>query len=260
MSRGMIFETHAHYDDSAFDDDRDALLGSFAENGIYRVINVSSSAESLEKTLELAEKYPFIYAAFGIHPDEADNMDEGLFSRVSSLCDLEKAVAVGEVGLDYYWHSDNKPRQRDWFERFIALAKEKGLPLIIHSRDAAEDTLNIVKSSRAGDTGAVMHCYSYSKEMAKLFLDMGLYFGIGGVATFKNARKLVETLEYLPMSSILLETDCPYLAPAPYRGKRNCSLYIPYVAEKIAQIKNITADEVIRITNENARRLFTKVK
>ena len=260
MNTEMIFETHAHYDDSAFDDDRDALLSSFPKSGICCVINASSSVDSIEKTMELAKKYPFIYAATGVHPDDVGNMNEDVFKRISALCDDEKTAAVGEVGLDYYWHDDNKEEQRTWFESFIGLAGDKGLPLIIHSRDAAEDTLNIVKGSHAGDIGAVMHCYSYSREMAKLFLDMGLYFGIGGVATFKNARKLVETLEYIPMSSILLETDCPYLAPVPYRGKRNCSLYIPYVAERIAQIKNISADEVIRITNENARRLFTKVK
>ena len=260
MSEELIFETHAHYDDEAFDGDRDELLSLFQDNGIYRVINISSSAESLEKTLELTEKYPFIYGAFGIHPDDADKMNEDIFSRVSQLCDLPKAAAVGEVGLDYYWHNENKPEQKKWFERFIALAQDKNLPIVIHSRDAAEDTVGIIKNTEAGKTGAVMHCYSYSKEIAKQLLDMGLYFGIGGVATFKNARKLIEVLEYIPMDSVLLETDCPYLAPVPYRGKRNCSLYIPYIAQRIAQIKNIDADEVIRITNENARRLFTKVK
>ena len=258
MNTEMIFETHAHYDDEAFDADRDELLSSFPENGIGRVINASSSAESIKKTLELTEKYPFIYGAVGIHPDDCGSLNEEIFEDIAMLCELPKTAAVGEVGLDYYWHSDNKKEQKDWFARFIDLAYEKGLPLIIHSRDAAEDTLDIVKSSRAADTGAVMHCYSYSREMAKLFLDLGLYFGIGGVATFKNARKLVETLEYIPMSSILLETDCPYLAPVPYRGKRNCSLYIPYVAERIAQIKGITKQEVISTAAENAFRLFKK--
>ena len=258
MNTEMIFETHAHYDDEAFDADRDELLSSFPENGIGRVINASSSVESLKNTMAIAEKYPFIYAAVGIHPDDAGCMNEEIFADISKLCSHKKTVAVGEVGLDYYWHSDNKPEQKKWFERFIDLAQEKELPLIIHSRDAAEDTVDIIKAKDAGRTGAVMHCYSYSKETAKQLLNMGLYFGIGGVATFKNARRLIETLEYLPMSAILLETDCPYLAPVPYRGKRNCSLYIPYVAKRIAEIKRITEQEVIRITYENACRIFKK--
>lgn len=254
----MIFETHAHYDDKAFDEDRDELLSSFPEKGICRVIDVASTIESHENISELTEKYPFVYGTVGVHPDSIRNLDEETFERLAKLCRLPKIVAVGEVGLDYYWNSDNKPDQIRWFERFIALARSEKLPLIIHSRDAAADTLDVVKRNHVGEIGTVMHCYSYSKEIAKELLDMGLYFGIGGVATFKNARKLIETLEYIPMSSILLETDCPYLAPVPYRGKRNCSLYIPYVAEKIAEIKNISSEEVIRITNENACRLFTK--
>ncbi len=255
----MIFDTHAHYDDEAFDEDRDELLSSFPDNRIGWVIDAASTVKSHEDILKLTEKYPFIYGTVGVHPDEVGSLDDEVFARLEKLCDLPKTVAVGEVGLDYHWNIEEKSKQIYWFERFIDLAKRKELPLIIHSREAASDTLEVLKSSDAGKIGAVMHCYSYSKEIAKVLLNEGFYFGIGGVATFKNARKLIETIEYLPMSSILLETDCPYLAPVPYRGKRNCSLYIPYVVEKISQLKNISEEEVIRITAQNALRLFGKV-
>ena len=256
----MIIETHAHYDDNAYDDDRDALLRSFNENGICRVINVSAEVKSLDDTISLCEKYPFVYGAVGIHPDEIKDVDEAVFKKISEFCEHEKVVAVGEVGLDYHWNKDNKPQQIEMFGRFADLAREKKLPIIIHSREAAEDTFNVIKDKKIGDIGAVMHCYSYSLEMAKQLLDMGFYFGIGGVATFKNGRKLAEAIEYLPLTSLLLETDCPYLAPEPHRGERNSSLYIPFIAEKIAEIKGISAEDVIRQTNENARRLFTKLK
>ena len=256
----MIFDTHAHYDDAAFDEDRETLLASFPGNGIGAVIDAASTVSSIREVLVLAEKWPFVYGAVGVHPDEIRDLDETVFAEISALCDHGKVAAVGEIGLDYHWNSGNKPEQRDWFARFIDLGRRRQLPLIIHSRDAAADTLDVVRSNRAGDVGAVMHCYSYSRELAKEYLDMGLYFGIGGVATFKNARKLVETMEYLPMDAILLETDCPYLAPVPFRGKRNCSLYLPYVVKRISEIKNLPEEEVIRVTNANARRLFTKTR
>ncbi len=255
----MIFETHAHYDDAAFDADREALIASLPANGICCVVDVASTVESHEKILALTEQYSFVFGTAGVHPDEIGDLDVSVFARLSALCDLPQTVAVGEVGLDYHWNSENKPVQREWFARFIRLAQEKDLPVIIHSRDAAADTLEVVKEQEAGRTGAVMHCYSYSRELAGEYLDMGLCFGIGGVSTFKNARKLVETLEYVPLSGIVLETDCPYLAPVPYRGKRNCSLYLPYVVRRIAEIKKVSEEEVIRATNENARRLFPKV-
>ena len=257
--KNMIFDTHAHYDDAAFDEDRDELLSSFVENNIGCVIDVASDAASIEKVTKIAHEYPFVYEAVGIHPDEIYGITEDLLKRITVLCKDEKTVAVGEIGLDYYRIKENRKEQIYWFERFADLARTEKLPIIIHSREAAEDTLDTIKRIKPGDTGAVMHCYSYSKEMAKQLLDMGLYFGIGGVATFKNARKLIETIEYIPMSSILLETDCPYLAPVPFRGKRNCSLYIPYVVKKIAQIKNISEEEVMNITFDNALRLFKKI-
>ncbi len=256
----MIFDTHAHYDDEAFDEDRDELLSSFPDNNIGWVIDAASTVKSHEDILKLTEQYSFIYGTVGVHPDDVGELDEEAFAGLEKLCQLPKIAAVGEVGLDYHWNVEEKSKQIYWFERFIDLAKSKELPLIIHSRDASADTVDVLKRNNAGKTGAVMHCYSYSKETAKILLDEGFHFGIGGVATFKNARKLIETIEYIPMSSILLETDCPYLAPVPYRGKRNCSLYIPYVVEKISQLKNISEEEVIRITTENALRLFNKVR
>ncbi len=254
----MIFETHAHYDDSVFDEDRDELLSSFPDKGICRVINVAAAVDSQDDVVALTEKYDFMYGSVGVHPDEIKDLNEEAFEKIAGLCSLKKIVAVGEVGLDYHWNKENKGEQIAWFERFINLAREKKLPLILHTRDSAEDALEVIRRNNVGDVGAVMHCYSFSKEIAKILLDQGLYFGIGGVATFKNAKKLVEAIEYLPMEALLLETDCPYLAPVPHRGERNCSLYIPYVAEKIAQIKGISAEEVIRITNKNACALFPK--
>lgn len=252
----MIFETHAHYDDEAFDGDRDELLCSMAETGIGTVINVCAAPQSLEATRRLMERYPFVYGAFGIHPDEVGALDDSLLERIRALCALEKAVAVGEIGLDYYWDKENHGRQILWFERQMDLARACGLPLIIHSREAAADTLAAMKRAGAGEMGGVIHCFSYAKEMAREFLEMGFYLGIGGVVTFKNARKLKEAVAYAPLERLLLETDSPYLAPVPNRGKRNSSRNLPYIAEGIAQIKGVTAEEVIETTEQNAKRLF----
>lgn len=252
----MIFDTHAHYDDEKFDPDRDALLSSMEAGGVGLIIDVMSDMESLERVRGLMDRYPFIYGAAGIHPSDIRDLTMDDMDRVRQLCRHEKCVAVGEIGLDYYWDKDNEEQQRYWFEYQADMAREENLPVIIHSRDAAEDTVEISEEIGLSEIGGVMHCFSYSKEIAKRFLDMGVYLGIGGVLTFKNARKLVETVEYAPVDRLLLETDCPYLAPEPYRGKRNSSLYIPYVAERIAEIKGITSEEVVNITRENAKRLF----
>lgn len=257
----MIFETHAHYDDDRFDEDRDKILKSLPEAGIGIVINSGASVESTRDTIELAKKYAHVYAAVGIHPSEIAELDEDFFDWMRAQTAWEKTVAIGEIGLDYYW--DKEPevqeRQRYWFGRQIELARETGLPIIVHSRDAAADTMQVMKEHHAQEIPGVIHCYSYSKEMAQEFIKMGYYIGVGGVVTFKNAKKLIETVETIPLESILLETDCPYMAPEPYRGKRNSSLYLPYVVERIAQIKGITPEEVERVTELNARRLFRKV-
>lgn len=196
-----------------------------------------------------------MYAAVGVHPDEVGALNEETFARMKELFAKPKVVAVGEIGLDYYWDNEAHDLQKKWFIRQLELARELDLPVLIHSREAAADTMEIMKQYGQGLNG-VIHCYSYSKEMAREYVDMGYYIGVGGVVTFKNARKLKETVEEIPLSSILLETDCPYLAPEPNRGKRNSSLNLIYVAEKIAEIKGVTCEEVIAQTEANARKMY----
>mgnify|MGYP000499005120 CR=1 FL=1 len=251
----MIFETHAHYDDAAFDEDRDSLLPSLPEAGIGKVVNVGASLASCRKTMEIMEKYPFVYGALGVHPSETAELNEENFAWLRDALMHEKCVAVGEIGLDYYW--DNEPRevQKKWFIRQLELARELDLPVLIHSREAAADTMEIMKGHAKGLSG-VIHCYSYSKEMAQEYIKMGFYIGVGGVVTFKNAKKLKEVVENIPLTSIVLETDCPYMAPEPNRGKRNNSAYIRYVAEKIAELKGITYEEVVEQTEKNARDMY----
>ena len=233
-----------------FDEDRAELLSSMQENGIGRIINVSANLESLENTRKLMEAYPFIYGAFGLHPDEVGDLNEDVMARMLELCRMEKAVAVGEIGLDYYWDKENHEKQEYWFRRQIALAREEKLPMIIHSREAAADTLRVMKEEKSEEIGGVIHCFSYSVEMAEEYLKMGFYLGIGGVVTFKNAKKIKEVVQMAPMERILLETDSPYLAPVPYRGKRNSSLYLPYVVQEIAELKGISEEEVIETTEK----------
>lgn len=252
----MIFESHAHYDDEAFDEDREVLLGSLKEHGIGTVINVGASLASCRSTMELAEKYPFIYAAIGVHPSDTAELTEESIVWMEELCRNPKVVAVGEIGLDYHWPEPSGDIQKRWFIEQLRMARRTHLPVIIHSREAAKDTLDIMQGEKAEEIGGVIHCYSYTKEMAREYLQMGFYFGIGGVITFKNSRKLREAVEYIPVDRILLETDSPYLSPEPYRGKRNSSLHLPYVAEAIAQIKGMTAQEIITITENNAKALF----
>lgn len=258
----MIIETHAHYDDKAFDEDREALLERLPEADIGRVINVGANMATTENSVALAEKYPYVYAAVGVHPDDVEELNDTAMERLHELCRRDKTVAVGEIGLDYYWHKEEEHQklQQYWFRRQLAIAREEGLPFIIHSRDAAKDTFDIMTEENAGEIGGVVHCFSYSVELAREYVKMGLYIGIGGVVTFKNARKLKEVVADIPLEHIVLETDSPYMAPTPHRGKRNCSLYLPCVAEEIARLKNISAKEVIAATEKNARRLFTKLQ
>ena len=252
----MIFESHAHYDDEAFDEDRDALLRSFAENGIDKVINIGASLESCRRTLALVEKYSFFYGAIGVHPSETGELTETDLLWLKERCALEKVVAVGEIGLDYYWKETDPAIQKMWFERQLLMAQEVSLPVIIHSREAAKDTLDIMKSLHAEKTGGVIHCFSYSREMARQFMELNVSFGIGGVITFPNARKLKEAVDYIPMDRLLLETDSPYLSPVPYRGKRNSSLNLSFIIDRIAEIKGISSEKVIEITTDNAEKLF----
>lgn len=252
----MIFDTHAHYDDEAFNEDREELLSGMREQGIEKIVNIGAGFESNEITLELARKYDFIKAAFGIHPEFADKLNEENFKRIEELCRLDECVAVGEIGLDYYWPEPDPALQKPWFERQMDLAKRIGKPIVVHSRDAAQDTYEMMKSAGARDIGGVIHCFSYSKEMAKQFIDMNFFIGIGGVLTFKNSRKLKEVVEYIPLEHMVLETDCPYLAPVPFRGKRNSSLLLPHVVDAISEIKGISRQEVEQVTWDNAHKLY----
>lgn len=253
-----IFDTHAHYDDEDYDEDREALLGSLKKDGVLRIVNIGANLKTSRYTDELTKKYDFFYGAVGVHPSDAAELEavDGMGELCSMIKENDKLVAIGEIGLDYHYENTDKSLQKKWFERQLALAKELKLPVVIHSRDAAQDTFDIMHNMKAWELGGVVHCYSYGVEMAKLYEKMGFYFGIGGVLTFKNSRKLKEVVEYLPIERLVLETDAPYLAPVPYRGKRNSSAYISYVAEEISAIKGLDIDEVYEITWANACSLY----
>ena len=251
-----VFDTHAHYDDEAFDEDRESLIGSLRENGIGNVCNIGASMESCRTTLAMAEEYPFFYGALGIHPNETKDLTEEDMDWLRKASGSEKIVAIGEIGLDYYWDEPDRGIQKYWFGRQLELAREVRRPVVIHSRDAAKDTFDIMKEHRAEEIGGVIHCFSYGRDMAREFLNLGFYLGIGGVLTFGNAKKLKEVVEYAPLDRLVLETDCPYLAPVPNRGKRNTSYNLPYVADAMAEIKGLSREEIIRVTNRNAKQLY----
>ena len=252
-----LFDSHAHLDVPEFDEDRDGLLDRLTkECDISYVVNPGVDLETSSNAVKLAQKYPWIYAAVGFYPQKTDKLDEDTFFLLEGLAKKDKVVAIGEIGLDYYWKTVPHDVQQYWFRRQIALAREEKLPMIIHSREAAADTLRVMKEEKSEEIGGVIHCFSYSVEMAEEYLKMGFYLGIGGVVTFKNAKKIKEVVQMAPMERILLETDSPYLAPVPYRGKRNSSLYLPYVVQEIAELKGISEEEVIETTEKNAVRLF----
>lgn len=251
----MIFDTHAHYDDRQFDEDREAVLGSMQAAGVGTIVNAAATVDSWEKVLELTRRYPFVYGMIGVHPDEVGDLDENKFAKMKELLKEEKIVAVGEIGLDYYWDNESHDVQKEWFIRQLELARETGMPVNIHSRESAADTMEIMKAHAQG-MKAIVHCYSYSREMAEEYVKMGYLIGVGGVVTFKNAKKLKETVQAVPISNIVLETDCPYLAPEPNRGKRNTSANLIYTAQAIAELKGMTVEEVIRATTENAKRFY----
>lgn len=252
----MIFDTHAHYDDEAFNEDREELLGNLQSQGIGAVVNIGASIATSRNTIALTETYPFIYGAIGVHPNETAELDEAKLAWIKEQAAREKIVAIGEIGLDYYWDEPDHETQKHWFVRQLDLAREVHLPIVVHSRDAAKDTLDIIKASGVRDMGGVIHCFSYGVEMAREYLNMGFFIGIGGVLTFSNGKKLKEVAAYAPLDRIVLETDCPYLAPVPNRGKRNSSLNLSYVADALAQIKGVTREEIEIQTCRNARRLY----
>ena len=251
----MIFETHAHYDDARFDEDRDELLGSMRNHGVEFIVNIGAEMESCYSTLDLTKKYDFIYGALGVHPDEVYDLTDADYKWIEDHITEEKIVAVGETGLDYYREYD-KVVQKESFERQMDIARRNNKPIIVHSREAAQDTYEIMKANKADEIGGVVHCFSYPIEMADKFMDMGFYIGIGGVVTFKNSKKLQEVAATMPLERIVLETDCPYLAPDPHRGERNDSRYIQYVADKIAELRGISTQEVIDTTTKNAKKMY----
>lgn len=258
----MIFESHAHYDDRQFDVDREKLLESLPFQNVGVIVNVGSDIRSSKESITLAHQYDYVYAAIGVHPDEVDTMKEADMEELSYMAKETKVVAIGEIGLDYFRKEGNayKSVQKEWFCRQLDLAKEIEKPVIIHSRDAAEDTIQILRDFRKEnpqiENPGVIHCYSYSPELAKEYVAMGFYIGIGGVVTFKNAKKLVETVAQIPLERILVETDSPYLCPEPNRGKRNDSSQIRYVIDRIADIRGIAPEEVEKQTEMNARKMY----
>ncbi len=256
----MIFDTHAHYNDETFDRDREDLLTQMEPAGIAGIVNVGASWEDIKGAQKLADAYPFIFSAVGLHPDSVGILDDEHLEEMRELCGREKTVAVGEIGLDYHWGRENSGLQRDCFILQLNLAKECDLPVNIHSRNAAQETFDIIRENHAGTTGGIIHCFSSSAEMALSYVRLGYYIGIGGVVTFKNARVMREVAAAVPLDHIVVETDCPYLAPAPHRGERNSSLNLPLVINKIAEIKGISAREVEEATFENALNVYPKAR
>ena len=251
-----IFDTHAHLLDEHFDEDREALIASLSDAGVKLVMEACTDLKYLEKLIPFVEAWPMIYGAAGLHPEELGPYTLSDLTAVEAALDHPKIKAVGEIGLDYYWDTPDREIQKHWFEAQLEMARQAGLPVVVHSRDAAQDTLRIMKEHRAGEIGGVVHCFSYSLEMAREFVEMGFFIGIGGVVTFKNAKKLKEVAAQIPMDHIVLETDSPYLAPVPFRGKRNSSLNLPYIAEAVAQLRGMETEEVALRTAQNARRLY----
>ena len=250
----MYFDTHAHYDDRRFNEDREELLGTMYDAGITHILNSAITLRSAKFSLTLADKYPFVYASVGIHPHDSKSMADDTVFELERLLSHPKAVAVGEIGLDFHHNFSPPEIQKTRFREQLELARRVKKPVIIHEREALRDTLDTIRDFR--DLTGVFHCFSGSWETAKIILDMGWYLSFTGVITFQNARRALEVLERMPADRIMLETDCPYLAPEPKRGRRNSSLYLPYIAEKIAQVRNLTTEETAALTMENGLRFF----
>lgn len=254
-----IFDSHAHYDDEQFDDDREELLEGMNQGGVEYIVNVGASLDTVKKTVEIIDKYRFIYGSAGVHPEETYELTVSDIDWLGDICHLDKIVAVGEIGLDYHSDEADRELQIKWFRRQLDIAVEQKLPVIIHSREAAKDTMDILKEYQTklkdGNKG-VIHCFSYTPELACEYINMGYNIGIGGVVTFNNSKKLKQVTETIPLERIVIETDCPYLAPVPNRGKRNSSLNLTYVVDEIASLKGITHDEVIEVTRNNAMKMY----
>ncbi len=252
----MLIDTHAHLDVDRFHRDRDEVVKRAQEKGVEKIINVGFDGPSSEMAVKLAEKYDMVYTAVGIHPHDAKKADDDTYELLYNLTKRDKVVALGEMGLDYYRNLSPRELQQEVFKTQISLAKEVDLPIVIHDRDAHGDTLKIIKQERASLVGGVLHCFSGSSEMALECIKMGFYISFAGPVTYPNARRLIKVVEDVPLERMLVETDCPWLSPEPQRGKRNEPAYVQYVAEKIAEIKNMPLEEVIRITTKNAKDVF----
>lgn len=251
-----FIDSHAHLDDERFDEDRDEVIAFLYENDVQIVLNPGSDLNSSKKALALAEKYPFIYAAVGFHPHDSKYMKEEYLDIFKEMAGNKKVIAIGEIGLDYYYDNSDRDVQRKWFREQIRLAKELDLPYIVHNRDAHEDVLRIMKEEHYEGARGILHCYSGSAELSREFIKLGFYISLGGPVTFKNARVPKLVAKEVPFDKLLIETDSPYLTPEPYRGKRNEPKYVKYVAEEIAKIRNVSLDEVAEKTRENFNRLF----
>ena len=252
----MLFDSHAHYDDDSFDKDRDNVLKSLKDYNVGNIINIGSSMETSRVSVELSQKYDFVYASVGVHPSETGELLDTDMEELKALAKNDKVKAIGEIGLDYHYLPDDvEPEvQKKWFKRQLLLAKELSMPVIIHDRESKGECIEILKEMNVSN--GVFHCYSGSAETAKELIKMGFMISFTGVVTFKNARRAIEALKVIPMDRIMIETDCPYMAPEPHRGERNFSGYVGRVAEKIAEIKELPYEEVVKITEENAIRFF----
>lgn len=253
----MIFDTHAHYNNEQFDADRDELLSQMNAGGVGLIMNACSNLKEIPDIISMCEKYPFIYGAVGIHPEDVDELAPDYLDRLRQHSQHPKIKAIGEIGLDYYWTTETKAEQQRILAEQIILARELHMPVIIHDREAHGDILRILRENKVWECGGVFHCYSGSAEMVReITEELDMYIGFGGALTFKNAKKPRLAAAAVPLDRLLIETDCPYMAPVPYRGMRNSSLYLPEVVNLLAEIKNVTPAEIERITEENGRRLF----
>ncbi|MDO5310799.1 MAG: TatD family hydrolase [Clostridia bacterium] len=251
----MLFDTHAHFDDERFDADRDKMLNQMKDFGVTNITNIASSMESSRRSVELAEKYDFVYASVGVHPSETENLTEMDMEELRRLAQHPKVRAIGEIGLDYHYPDDVAPDiQKEWFIRQLDLAQELNMPVIIHDRDSKGDALEILKKRKISN--GVVHCFSGSAETAREIIKLGMMISFTGVLTFKNARRAIEACAAVPTDRLMIETDCPYMAPEPHRGERNHSGYVRYVAEKMAEIKGVSYEEMVDITNRNAKRFY----
>ncbi|RWU13555.1 TatD family hydrolase [Anoxybacillus flavithermus] len=252
----MLFDTHAHLNATQFNEDVEQVIERARAEGVSHIVVVGFDRPTIERAMELAEQYSFIYAAVGWHPVDAVHMTDEDLSMIERLAAHPKVVALGEMGLDYYWDQSPKDIQKEVFRKQIRLAKKVKLPIIIHNRDATADIVDILREENAGEVGGVMHCFSGSIEVARQCMDMNFYISFGGPVTFKNAKKPKEVAKEIPLDRLLIETDCPYLTPHPFRGKRNEPSYVKYVAEAIAELKGLSFEEVAQKTSDNAKRLF----